>query len=171
MLPEPQPEPDTGWLALPRCRLGSQVLPMVLLHPRHGIAIQGGPPEAAALVRERLERARFSAIFPGVLPILRLAEGQSPEAAFAGQEPVRLPGGDAWSLCARRALERDAPQGQLVPLGSSRRHRNRRGRRIAVAAGLLALLLGGMAMSMIGMKPAQSSLVAAPAGAPWAGAP
>ncbi len=158
MAPDPTPDPETGWLALPRCRVGGQVLPLVLLHPRYGIAIQGGPPEAMTLLRQRLERARLPAIFPGHLPIVRLAPGQRPETGFDPKQPLTLAGGDAWFTCARRALERDAPQGAVVPI-APRRRRNRRSRRLAVAAGLLALLAGGITLSMVGAGPAKSTLV------------
>jgi hypothetical protein len=153
----PDPDPETGWLALPRCRVGGQVLPLVLLHPRYGIAVQGGPPDATALLRQRLERARFSAIFPGHLPIARLDPGRPPEAGFDPRQPLALPGGDAWLTCARRALEHDAPQGEVVPI-PARRRRHRRGRRLAVAAALLALLIGGITVSMLSAGPAQSSV-------------
>lgn len=152
-------EPDPDWLALPDCRLGGHQLPLVLLHPRYGILIQGGPPDAPALLRQRLERGRFSAIFPGILPIVRVAPGQSPERAFEGQPRLALPGGDAWMACARRALERPAPQGELAPI--LRRRRQRRSHRMAIAAGLLLLFAGGLVMTMAGMEPARSSLVIA----------
>ncbi len=158
MSPDPTPDPVTGWLALPRCRVGGQVLPLVLVHPRFGIAIQGGPPDAAALLHQRLERARFPAVFPGHLSIVRIAPGQPPEAGFDPKQPLSLPGGDAWFTCARRILEHDAPQGQVVPI-PARRRRHRRTRRLAVAAGLLALLVGGVAASMLGAEPARSNLV------------
>jgi hypothetical protein len=161
MSPEPFPEAAPGWLAMPRCRVGGQILPLVLLHPRYGIAIQGGPPDAVALVRQRLERARLPAIFPGHLPIVRLASGQPPEAGFDQKQRLDLPGGDAWLTCARRALEREAPQGEVVPIPARRRRRHR-ARRLAVAAGLLALLIGGAALSVIEADPAQSTAAAPP---------
>ena len=161
MSPEPNPSTAPGWLALPRCRVGGQLIPLVMLHPRFGIAIQGGPPDAVALVRQRLDRARFPAIFPGHLPVVRVEPAQRPESGFDPKEPLELPGGDAWLSCARRALERDAPQGEVVPI-PARRRRHRRARRLAVAAGLAALLIGGLALSIIEAEPAQSTLVAAP---------
>ncbi|MBL6076765.1 hypothetical protein JMJ56_02025 [Belnapia sp. T18] len=161
MSSDPTPEPATGWLALPRCRVGGQLLPLVLLHPRYGIAIQGGPPDAVALLHQRLERARFPAIFPGSLPVVRTAPDQPPETGFDPNVPLDLPGGDAWLTCARRALERDAPQGEMVPI-PARRRRHRRARRLAIAAGLAALLIGGVTLSILESVPAQSSLVTAP---------
>ena len=161
MSPDPTPDPVTGWLALPRCRVGGQLLPLVLLHPRFGIAIQGGPPDAVPLLRQRLERARFAAIFPGHLPVVRIAPGQPPEAGFDPKARLDLPGGDAWLTCARRVLERDAPQGEMVPI-PSRRRRHRRTRRLAIAAGLAALLVGGVTLSVLEAVPARSTLVTAP---------
>jgi hypothetical protein len=161
MSSESDPPSAQGWLALPRCRVGGQLLPMVLLHPRLGIAVEGGPPEAAALVRHRLERARFPAIFPGHLPVARIEPGQDPASGFDPKAALDLPGGDAWIACARRALERDAPQGEVVPL-PARRRRHRRARRLAVAAGLAALLIGGVALSVLEARPAQSSHAATP---------
>ncbi|MFC7689253.1 hypothetical protein ACFQY5_06030 [Paeniroseomonas aquatica] len=98
--------PQGHWLEVRDCRVAGHVLPLVLLHPRFGIAVCGGPVEAAALVRQRLERARFPAIYPGTLPVLRLPGADSAvERAFAAGPPLALPGGDAWVAMARQALE------------------------------------------------------------------
>jgi hypothetical protein len=72
--PHEDPESLTkhGWIELRGCLLSSIVLPRVLLHSRFGIVVIGGPPEAVAVLRQRLDQARFSAIFPGTLPVVQL---------------------------------------------------------------------------------------------------
>jgi hypothetical protein len=69
-------------------------------------------PEAEAILRRRLELARFESIFPGFLPVLHLrldrADLPSTEAilrdAFAALPPLSVPGGDGWVSVVRRAL-------------------------------------------------------------------
>ena len=151
--PAAAPASRGHWLALEGCRVGGHVLPLVLLHPRFGIAIAGGPLDAAALVRQRLERARFPAIFPGVLPILRLSGPDSPvDRAFAGGAPVNVPGGDAWVSMARLALETEASPALPARVGIRARHRRQR-HRLLLAGGLAMLLLGAAGLGLALLKP------------------
>jgi hypothetical protein len=88
-------------------------------------------PEAEAILRRRLEAARFESIFPGFLPILHLrldrADLPSTEAilrdAFAALPPLSVPGGDGWVSVVRRALlprdpSRAAAHPDSLPAGS-----------------------------------------------------
>ncbi|MBL6455159.1 hypothetical protein JMJ55_07470 [Belnapia sp. T6] len=160
-MPEPiLIEPDAasaearGWLALRNCRLSGHVLPLVLLHPRYGIAVQGGPEDAPRLVQERLDRACFPAIFPGHLPIARLAhEDDPPEAAFAGLKPLFLPGEDAWIKTVRRTLEREGPQGERVALPRRPARQHARRRRLMLVASLAAVLVGGFGVGLLATMP------------------
>jgi hypothetical protein len=70
-----------GWLCLQDCNLSGQlshpvVVPFVLMHPDVGVVLidisPASNPEAEAILRRRLEAARFESIFPGFLPILHL---------------------------------------------------------------------------------------------------
>ena len=153
-LPEPSPRETSastnpgGWLPLQDCRLGSHALPLVLLHPRRGVVIVGGPADAPKLLHQRLERARFPTIFPGHLPVVRLASADvPPDLAFDGMPPLSLPGGDAWMSAAERALRTDAPQGQPLPLGTRGRRRRHR-RRATLLAAAVAILLGGVGIGL-----------------------
>lgn len=151
----PSAPPASGhWLRLQACRVAGHVLPLVLLHPRHGIAIAGGPADAVALVRQRLDRARFPAIFPGALPILRLSGPDSPaERAFATLPPLSLPGGDAWVAMARLALETEASPAMPARVGIRARRRRQR-HRLLLAGGLAFLLLGGSGLGLALLTPA-----------------
>lgn len=148
--------PRIRWLELKGCRVGGHVLPVILLHPRYGIAIGGGPADAPALVRQRLERARFSAIFPGTLPILRLPASHGPaEAAFVGAGPVALPGGEAWVSMARQALETEASQALPVRVGIRVRRRRQR-TRLLLAGGVAFLLFGATGLGLALLTPESS---------------
>jgi hypothetical protein len=110
-VPELKRLPD-GWVSGRSCDLGG--LPgqtvrvdYVLMHPRLGVAlIELGKLDGDAedVLRRRLTEARFSAIFPGHLPILHgsVDEAELPSLTeilveeFAGLPPVSLAGGDAW---------------------------------------------------------------------------
>src|SRR3712207_2807442 len=97
-----------GWLCLQDCNLSGQlshpvVVPFVLMHPDIGVVLidisPASNPEAEAILRRRLEAARFESIFPGFLPILHLrldrADLPSTEAilrdAFATLPPLSVP--------------------------------------------------------------------------------
>ncbi|HYZ31977.1 MAG TPA: hypothetical protein VE684_06795, partial [Crenalkalicoccus sp.] len=111
------------------CRLqdadGPVQLDIVLLHARRGIAVLQRPhhvrPDVPERVRRRLAAARFPAIFPGTLPIVRceldragLAElPQRLAEGFAREPPLSLPAGDAWMDAVRRILlEPGAPRAE-----------------------------------------------------------
>ena len=118
---------DPGWTLL-RGRMldgGARHPPArlryVLLHPRIGVALlEVAPdltPEASARLRRRLDAARFGAVFPGHLPIVHRslpAErlgllGELLERAFAMEQPISLPGGEAWPAMVGRVLPAAAP--------------------------------------------------------------
>ena len=107
------------WVVLQDCRLRPSdrgVPPSVLIHPARGVAVvdilPSSTPEAAEAVRERLDAARFPALFAGHLPVIhmQLTPGEMPflasllDRAFAARSPLRLPGGDAWTGVVVRAL-------------------------------------------------------------------
>ncbi|MFC7474512.1 hypothetical protein ACFQS7_09120 [Dankookia sp. GCM10030260] len=163
----------TGWLALRHCRLEGTLLPLILLHPALGIAVIGGPPDGPALLRARLAAGRFEAIFPGALPVLRLAEAADPAAAFAALPPLGLPGGDAWVGVVRRALETAPGPAPVAARRSWARHRRLK-RRLAVLGGVagLALLAGvGWVVTLPpgGVRPAGMAGLALPGGPAAAG--
>lgn len=128
----PIPAADTsalpeGWISLPDCLLEPRpmegrpaatiLVPMALLHPEFGVALLGVPgavaEAAAAAFRQRLEDARFPAIFPGHLPVVTLAmlPGEPLNlrrrlaAAFAAVPPLELAGGDGWITLVSRLLQ------------------------------------------------------------------
>jgi hypothetical protein len=129
--PRPVPAADTsalpeGWISLPDCLLEPRpvegpattiLVPMALLHPEFGVALLGVPgavaEAAAAAFRQRLEDARFPAIFPGHLPVVTLAmlPGEPLNlrrrlaAAFAAVPPLDLAGGDGWITLVSRLLQ------------------------------------------------------------------
>ncbi|TDH58218.1 hypothetical protein E2C06_33695, partial [Dankookia rubra] len=124
-----------GWLALPERRLGGATIPLILLHPRHGVVLAGGPADGPALLHQRLAAGRFPAIFPGHLPVARTDHPPAdPMMALAGEAPLSLPGGEAWVLAVCRALETEAPVGPPRRLGFRARRRRTR-RRLALAMG------------------------------------
>ncbi|MDB5372553.1 MAG: hypothetical protein JWP04_1195 [Belnapia sp.] len=137
---------DNDWLELRDCRVGREVLPLVLLHPRYGIAIRGGTPEAPVLLRQRLDKARFGSIFAGVLPVVRWETGAL-NAAFAKAPRLTLAGGDSWISTARRALESEAAPGPPVRLGILARRR-RRNRRLILAFVLAVVVIGGTGLGL-----------------------
>lgn len=113
----------SGWICLRDCNLTGNLsqpvqIPFVLLHPEVGVALldlagaSPGVPDAEAILRRRLEAARFESIFPGYLPIvhLRIRPGDIEAIdtllgeAFTAQPPLSVPGGDAWVSVLRRAL-------------------------------------------------------------------
>jgi hypothetical protein len=151
-----------GWLALPGHRLGGAAIPLVLLHPRHGVVLAGGPADGPALLRQRLAAGRFPAIFQGHLPIARTDQPPAdPAAALAGEAPLSLPGGEAWVLAVCRALENEAPVGPPQRLGFRARRRRSR-RRMALALGgttALVLLLG---LGLASLPPTPLSAPAVP---------
>ena len=157
----PAAAPPRGqWTELKGCRVGGHVLTLVLLHPRFGIAIGGGPVDAVALVRQRLDRARFPAIFPGTLPVLRLATLDSPaERAFAAVPPLALPGGEAWVAMARLALETEASPALPARVGIRARRRRQRNRML-LAGGLAFLLMGAGGLGLALLTPEPSPLLA-----------
>ncbi|MDN3566515.1 hypothetical protein QWZ14_19255, partial [Paeniroseomonas aquatica] len=168
--------PQGHWLEVRDCRVAGHVLPLVLLHPRFGIAVCGGPVEAAALVRQRLERARFPAIYPGTLPVLRLPGADSAvERAFAAGPPLALPGGDAWVAMARQALETEVSPALPARVGIRARRRRQR-HQLLLAGGLAFLLFGAACLGLALLLPEQGPppLPAGPvppAEAPSAGPP
>lgn len=111
---------DGGWSLARDCRIGCEATPVridiVLLHPEIGVALLELTPrwtaDATALLRQRLELARFGAIFPGELPVAHLrlrwqdlaALPEMLAEAFGTQPPLSLPGEDAWTGMVRRAL-------------------------------------------------------------------
>jgi hypothetical protein len=152
-----------GWLAVADRRLGGAAIPLVLLHPRHGVVLAGGPADGPALLRQRLAAGRFPAIFHGHLPIARTDRPPAdPAATLQGEAPLSLPGGEAWVLAVCRALENEAPIGPPRRLGiRARRRRNRR--RLAVALGGTAalVLLLGLGLASLPPSPLPSSPLAA----------
>src|SRR5918997_5816306 len=129
----------------------------VLLHPRIGVALlEVAPdltPEASARLRRRLDAARFGAVSPGHLPIVHRslpAErlgllGELLERAFAMEQPISLPGGEAWPAMVGRVLPAAAP---AAPATRRRRAsvsaRDAAGWRLLSGfCGVLALVLGG----------------------------
>jgi hypothetical protein len=118
------------WIVLRDCRLRPSdrgVPPSVLIHPARGVAVvdilPSSTPDAAEAVRDRLDAARFAALFAGYLPIIhmQLTPGEMPflpsllESAFAARSPLRLPGGDAWTRVVVRALTTEQPAPRLQP--------------------------------------------------------
>jgi hypothetical protein len=144
-------------------RLGGAAIPLVLLHPRHGVVLAGGPADGPALLRQRLAAGRFPAIFHGHLPIARTDwPPADPAATLQGEAPLSLPGGEAWVLAVCRALENEAPIGPPRRLGiRARRRRNRR--RLAVALGGTAalVLLLGLGLASLPPSPLPSAPLAA----------
>lgn len=124
--PEASALPE-GWTSLNDCLLEPRpvegmpaatiLVPVVLLHPEFGVALLGLPgavaEAAAAAFRQRLEDARFSAIFPGHLPVATLAMlpgeplnlRRRLSAAFATLPPLDLAGGDGWMTVVSRLLQ------------------------------------------------------------------
>jgi len=112
----------SGWICLQDCNLSGKLnrpvqIPFVLLHPEVGVALldvgaTGTATDAEAVLRQRLEAARFESIFPGYLPIVHLripaTDINSIDTiladAFAGLPALSVPGGDAWVSVVRRAL-------------------------------------------------------------------
>ncbi len=133
------------WVLVAGARLGADPIDMVLLHPRLGVALLQVAPrwtiDAPGRLRQRLDQARFGAIFNGHLPVVHrmvtprdlpdlprlLAEG------FAGQPPLDLPAGDAWMRVVHRALL-TGPMAMSEP--RARRLRAAGRRKIRMAAGL-----------------------------------
>ncbi|TDH62805.1 hypothetical protein E2C06_10420, partial [Dankookia rubra] len=120
------PDVPSGWIRLDQCNLSpfqgqALLVPHVLLHPEIGVAlIDIAPGETAGAelaFRDRLETARFAAIFPGQLPVVHLqlqpeelgSLGTLLPQAFATLPPLRLPGGDGWVSVVRRALASRGP--------------------------------------------------------------
>ncbi|WP_043359207.1 SH3 domain-containing protein [Belnapia sp. F-4-1] len=130
--PSPVPTTDSGalpegWISLSDCLLEPRpvegvpastiLVPMALLHPEFGVALLGVPgavaEAAAAAFRQRLEDARFPAIFPGHLPVVTLAMLPGEQlnlrrrlaAAFAAVPPLELAGGDGWITLVSRLLQ------------------------------------------------------------------
>jgi hypothetical protein len=169
-MPDEHPESrikPAGWVELRRCLVSGIVLPHVLLHPRLGIVVLDGPPDAVALLRRRLDQARFAAVFPGTLPIVQLAAStQSLAEAFEGQPKLGLPNGDAWVGMAHRALEISAPRGELHQLRFRARRRRTRWR--AVVAGGLAMIGIAVGLSAMSLRSGRTSrtLDSAPAANP-----
>lgn len=135
--PEPEADPTEvalpeGWIGLPDCVLQNAdapavSIPLTLLHPEFGIALLGVPEgqgaAAEAALRQRLDAARFVAIFPGHLPVVTLAmmPGEPLNlqrrlaAAFAGLPPLELAGGDGWVAVVRRAMLSRPPMRSARP--------------------------------------------------------
>lgn len=129
----PGPDIPPGWTRLDQCNLSAiqgeaLVVPHVLLHPEIGVAlIDIAPAETAGAepaFRDRLESARFAAIFPGQLPVVHLqlqpeeleSLGTLLPQAFATLPPLRLPGGDGWVSVVRRALASRGPLRDRPPV-------------------------------------------------------
>ncbi|RYG01828.1 MAG: hypothetical protein EON94_07020, partial [Caulobacteraceae bacterium] len=99
------------WVCGRDCDIGGEPgrpvrINLVLMHPVLGIALierETLTEGAEDILRERLEEARFGAIFGGYLPILHCATQPDElpslagiERAFGGMEPLSLAGGNAW---------------------------------------------------------------------------
>ncbi|MCO6418853.1 SH3 domain-containing protein [Siccirubricoccus sp. KC 17139] len=109
-----------GWIGLRGLDLGQGPQAVdLLLHPRYGLALLAPSlPEAQAALaalQHRLEMAGFTAIYPGWLPMLAVAqEAEQPlleqlEAGFIAQPRLDLPGGEGWVAALRRALQCPVP--------------------------------------------------------------
>jgi hypothetical protein len=158
-----------GWVGLERCNLSpvpgqTVAVRHVLLHPFVGIALIDIAPDAAhgaePALRARLDAARFSAIFPGHLPVvhlqvtpqeLRLLDTILP-AAFANLPPISLPGGDGWVSVVRRALTPRNPGRGPSPAAPGR-------------AGRAPMLNREVAAQRVGLPPASVRLPMQPYGA------
>jgi hypothetical protein len=160
--------PPAEWQVLRGCRVGGKPIPLVLMHPKHGVVLVGGPPDGPTLLRRRLEQARFPAVFNGHLPVIQLGSPDAPAApALAAEPPLSMPGGDAWVAAVERALTRDPPAPPPERLGILARHRRNRGR-LMLTAGAAALAFGGMALAIALLPPAPGPiLVEAPQPASW----
>ncbi|MCB4820959.1 hypothetical protein [Roseicella aerolata] len=165
---------DQGWVLLPKAAIGEPgerpvVFEIVLLHARHGVALLEAPPhwtpDAPQRLRRRLERAQFAAIFPGHLPIVHapLQRGLLPDLprvlaeAFAAEQPLELPGGDAWMGAVRRALAASAkglPEAARVPAS----HRGRRRRKGMAGAALVAGIGGALLLAFAPAAPPGEAL-------------
>jgi hypothetical protein len=168
-LPEAALSPlPTDWQALRGCRLGGAPIPLVLMHPRHGVVLVGGPADGPALLRHRLEQARFPAVFHGHLPVIQLGSPECPaEPAFAAEPPLSVPGGDAWVAAVGRALTRDPPPPPPARLGIRARRRRNRGR-LMLAGGVAALAFGVAALAIALLPPATGlRLAEAPPAVSW----
>lgn len=100
-----------GWVCGLNCDIGGEPgrpvrIDLVLMHPTLGIALvdrKTRTEHAEDTLRERLEEARFSAIFSGYLPVLHCAiqPDELPsiaaiERAFGDMKPLSLAGGNGW---------------------------------------------------------------------------
>jgi len=102
-----------------------------LLHPERGIALLDVAPantlNATLRLRRALAAARFPLIFAGQPPIVyrQLTLENIPrlndvvDAAFAGEPPISLHGGHAWTGLARRVLGGERCLGPAVPTRQS----------------------------------------------------
>lgn len=177
------------WAVIRTCRLrpsdrGSS--PTILIHPERGIAVldvlPSATPDAVEAVRAKLHLARFAGIFAGHLPVVHLqaAPRQTPslpamlEEAFAALPPLSLPGGDAWTGVATRALlaEQHSPRLEPQPRAGSveegSRRRRRRGRVLRAAGAVFLSLsaLGGVLALALKEAPGPAVSVVAPAPTP-----
>jgi hypothetical protein len=114
----PERLPD-GWVCGRQCDIGGEPgqpvrVDLVLLHPGLGVALLdiGGRTEGAeAVLRARLEEARFGAIFGGYLPVLHgcLGPDEVPDVAeitraFDQVPPLSVSGGSAWMSTVSRLI-------------------------------------------------------------------
>lgn len=108
-----------GWICGRQCDIGGQPgrpvrVDLVLLHPGLGVALLdiGERTEGAeAVLRARLEEARFGAIFGGYLPVLHGCLGPEEEPdiaeiarAFDQVPPLSVSGGSAWMSTVSRLV-------------------------------------------------------------------
>jgi hypothetical protein len=136
-------------------------LPYVLLHPRQGVVLLEPAPlrllDAVARLRARLEAVRFSAIFPGDLPILHLTLGpegfaglgERLDAALSQQPPLNLAGGETWVAAVERALLAERPLPEPPAWRLRRQTRPKRRRLFLLGLGLLLTVVAAVGATLL----------------------
>ncbi len=128
------------WRLLRGCTLPGPLpsaLAVVALHPRHGIALVDAlpqlTPEAEPRLFQRLQQARFGAVYGRAWPPVRHLALHAEELArlpdvlaeaFLNQPAPEMPGGDAWLDTVTRALQPGLPLAS-APSPSAGRMRHR----------------------------------------------
>jgi hypothetical protein len=178
-----------GWVLLPEVLIGGPGeaparIDLVLLHAGLGIALLERAPrwtaDAPARLRQRLELARFPAIFPGELPVVHCqlhptSLDRLPRLlteSFGAQPPLSLPGGTAWVGTVRRALTQPSPLAEAPlpppepapPRWGLRFRRTLAGMAAVVGLGGLALLLLLRSAPLAGSAVERSRAVVPPSG-------